>query len=169
MVRTHCPMSSPSSRGKSSADISAELTPRKISSCVIVDTGKASMKSLGTTHHDLLLSTQMSCQLARTFRSHDRIPLRLRDSCRSTSRRRRRGRSRLVQSLPTPSEKFRRQLRRRAISPAVKPQLKEPRRRVRFLRREEADRLIEALPEHMKPIVEFALSTGCRAGEIPAR
>jgi len=44
--------------------------------------------------------------------------------------------------------------------------LKEPRRRVRFLRREEADRLIEALPEHMKPIVEFALSTGCRAGEI---
>ncbi len=44
--------------------------------------------------------------------------------------------------------------------------LKEPRRRVRFLRREEADRLIEALPEHMKPIVEFALATGCRAGEI---
>jgi integrase len=43
--------------------------------------------------------------------------------------------------------------------------LKEPRRRVRFLRREEADRLIEAWPEHMKPIVEFALSTG-RAGEI---
>src|SRR5882757_6201917 len=44
--------------------------------------------------------------------------------------------------------------------------LKEPRRRVRFLRREEAERLIEALPEHMKPIVEFALATGCRAGEI---
>ncbi len=44
--------------------------------------------------------------------------------------------------------------------------LKEPRRRVRFLRREEADRLIEALPPHMKPIVEFALATGCRAGEI---
>jgi integrase len=44
--------------------------------------------------------------------------------------------------------------------------LKEPRRRVRFLRREEADRLIETLPEHMKPIVEFALATGCRAGEI---
>jgi integrase len=44
--------------------------------------------------------------------------------------------------------------------------LKEPRRRVRFLRREEADRLIEALPEHMKPIVRFALATGCRAGEI---
>ena len=44
--------------------------------------------------------------------------------------------------------------------------LKEPRRRVRFLRREEADRLIEALPRHMKPIVRFALATGCRAGEI---
>jgi integrase len=44
--------------------------------------------------------------------------------------------------------------------------LKEPRRRVRFLRPEEADRLIEALPGHMKPIVEFALATGCRAGEI---
>ncbi len=44
--------------------------------------------------------------------------------------------------------------------------LKEPRRRVRFLRREEADRLIDALPSHMKPIVRFALATGCRAGEI---
>lgn len=44
--------------------------------------------------------------------------------------------------------------------------LKEPRRRVRFLRREEADRLIDALPEHMKPIVKFALATGCRAGEM---
>jgi integrase len=44
--------------------------------------------------------------------------------------------------------------------------LKEPRRRVRFLRREEADRLNESLPAHMKPIVQFALATGCRAGEI---
>jgi integrase len=41
--------------------------------------------------------------------------------------------------------------------------LREPRRRVRFLRREEADRLIEALPDHTKPILEFALSTGCGA------
>ena len=41
-----------------------------------------------------------------------------------------------------------------------------PPARCDFLRREEADRLIEALPEHMKPIVEFALATGCRAGEI---
>jgi integrase len=44
--------------------------------------------------------------------------------------------------------------------------LKEPRRRVRFLRREEAQRLLEAMPKHMKPIVRFALATGCRAGEI---
>jgi integrase len=44
--------------------------------------------------------------------------------------------------------------------------LKVSRRRVSFLQREEADRLIEALPEHMKPIVRFALATGCRAGEI---
>ena len=44
--------------------------------------------------------------------------------------------------------------------------LKEPRRRVRFLRREEADLLIEELPSHMKAIVRFALATGCRAGEI---
>ncbi len=44
--------------------------------------------------------------------------------------------------------------------------LKEPRRRVRFLRREEADRLIEALPVHVKPVVRFALATGCREGEI---
>ena len=44
--------------------------------------------------------------------------------------------------------------------------LKEPRRRVRFLRRDEATRLLESMPKHMKPIVRFALSTGCRASEI---
>jgi integrase len=44
--------------------------------------------------------------------------------------------------------------------------LKEPRRRVRFLRREEARRLLDAMPTHMKPIVRFALATDCRAGEI---
>src|SRR5580700_10398288 len=44
--------------------------------------------------------------------------------------------------------------------------LKEPRRRVRFLRREEAQRLLDTLPKHLKPIVRFALATGCRAGEI---
>jgi integrase len=44
--------------------------------------------------------------------------------------------------------------------------LKISRRRVSFLQREEADRLIKVLPEHMKPIVRFALATGFCAGEI---
>jgi hypothetical protein len=34
--------------------------------------------------------------------------------------------------------------------------LKEPRRRVRFLRREEPDRLITALPAHVKSVVQIA-------------
>jgi integrase len=44
--------------------------------------------------------------------------------------------------------------------------LKEPKRRVRFLQHEEADRLLAALPEHLVPVVQFALATGCRMGEI---
>ena len=44
--------------------------------------------------------------------------------------------------------------------------LKEPKRRVRFLKEEEADRLMEALPEHLVPVVRFALATGCRMAEI---
>ena len=44
--------------------------------------------------------------------------------------------------------------------------LKEPKRRVRFLTEEEADRLILALPEHMVPVVRYALATGCRMSEI---
>ena len=44
--------------------------------------------------------------------------------------------------------------------------LPEPRHRVRFLTREEADRLNEALPEHLRPLVRFALATGCRMSEI---
>ena len=44
--------------------------------------------------------------------------------------------------------------------------LKEPKRRVRFLKDMEADRLIEALPEHLGPVVQFALATGCRMREI---
>lgn len=44
--------------------------------------------------------------------------------------------------------------------------LPEPRRRIRFLRREEADRLLEALPGHLHPVVQFALATGCRKSEI---
>jgi integrase len=31
---------------------------------------------------------------------------------------------------------------------------------------EEADRLYEALPEHLRPVVWFALATGCRMSEI---
>ena len=44
--------------------------------------------------------------------------------------------------------------------------LKEPKRRVRFLKREEADRLLEELPGHLVPVVRFALATGCRMREI---
>jgi integrase len=44
--------------------------------------------------------------------------------------------------------------------------LKEPKRRVRFIRDDEADRLIEALPVHLGPVVRFALATGCRMREI---
>jgi len=44
--------------------------------------------------------------------------------------------------------------------------LSEPKRRVRFLTRQEADALLEALPAHLRPVVTFALATGCRMGEI---
>ena len=44
--------------------------------------------------------------------------------------------------------------------------LKEPKRRVRFLKTEEADRLLEELPGHLVPVVRFALATGCRMREI---
>ena len=44
--------------------------------------------------------------------------------------------------------------------------LKEPKRHVRFLTEEEADRLMLALPEHMVPVVRYALATGCRMTEI---
>ena len=44
--------------------------------------------------------------------------------------------------------------------------LKEPRCRIRFLKEMEADQLIEALPEHLRPVVNFALATGCRMTEI---
>jgi integrase len=44
--------------------------------------------------------------------------------------------------------------------------LNEPRRRVRFLTRDEADRLIAVLPDHLTSVVEFGLATGCRMGEI---
>jgi len=44
--------------------------------------------------------------------------------------------------------------------------LPEPKRRIRFLRKEEADRLIEELPKHLIPVVQYALATGCRRSEI---
>jgi integrase len=51
------------------------------------------------------------------------------------------------------------------VAPKVR-MLTEPKRRVRFLREEEADRLNEVLPKHLKPVVQFALATGCRKMEI---
>ena len=44
--------------------------------------------------------------------------------------------------------------------------LKEPPPRVRFLTQPEADRLLMALPHHLQPVVQYALATGCRRGEI---
>lgn len=44
--------------------------------------------------------------------------------------------------------------------------LKEPTRRVRFLRREEADRLLEELPEHLRDMAAFALATGLRRANV---
>lgn len=39
---------------------------------------------------------------------------------------------------------------------------KTPKKRIRFLTREEAGRLLAALPEHLRPLVGFALATGLR-------
>jgi len=46
------------------------------------------------------------------------------------------------------------------------PRVSEPKRRIRFLTRDEADRLIASLPLHLRPVVRFALATGCRMSEI---
>jgi integrase len=44
--------------------------------------------------------------------------------------------------------------------------LKEPTRRIRFLSREEAERLLAALPEHLAEMARFSLSTGLRRGNV---
>ena len=44
--------------------------------------------------------------------------------------------------------------------------LKEPAHRIRFLTREEAQRLIAALPEHLPDMAAFSPSTGPRASYV---
>ncbi len=44
--------------------------------------------------------------------------------------------------------------------------LKEPTRRVRYLTREEAQRLLAELPEHLADMAAFALATGLRRGNV---
>src|SRR5438876_4607496 len=44
--------------------------------------------------------------------------------------------------------------------------LKEPTRRIRFLTREEAQRLLSELPEHLADMATFSLATGLRAANV---
>ena len=44
--------------------------------------------------------------------------------------------------------------------------LNEPRRRIRFLTRDEAQRLLAALPEHLADMAAFSLATGLRAANV---
>src|SRR5690606_20984909 len=44
--------------------------------------------------------------------------------------------------------------------------LPEPKKRVRWITRNEADRLIARLPEHLGDIVRFSLETGLRRGNV---
>ena len=44
--------------------------------------------------------------------------------------------------------------------------LPEPKRRVRWLTRDEADRLIDELPKHLKAMVRFSLETGLRRSNV---
>ncbi|HXY06111.1 MAG TPA: site-specific integrase [Burkholderiaceae bacterium] len=50
-------------------------------------------------------------------------------------------------------------------APSVR-MLKEPTRRIRFLTREEADRLLAELPEHIADMAAFSLATGLRAANV---
>ena len=50
-------------------------------------------------------------------------------------------------------------------APAVR-MLPEPKRRIRWLTREEAQRLIEELPEHLAEMVRFSLATGLRKANV---
>ncbi|CAK0745506.1 integrase [Gammaproteobacteria bacterium] len=49
--------------------------------------------------------------------------------------------------------------------PAVR-MLQEPKRRVRWLTRDEVDRLLHELPEHLAEMVRFSLSTGLREANV---
>jgi integrase len=44
--------------------------------------------------------------------------------------------------------------------------LREPTRRVRWITKEEAERLIQELPDHLKAIVQFSLETGLRQANL---
>jgi integrase len=50
-------------------------------------------------------------------------------------------------------------------SPAVR-MLPEPKRRIRWLTREEADRLLSALPDHLAEMARFSLATGLRKDNV---
>jgi integrase len=50
-------------------------------------------------------------------------------------------------------------------APAVR-MLPEPKRRIRWLTHEEAERLIEELPEHLAEMVRFSLATGLRKANV---
>lgn len=50
-------------------------------------------------------------------------------------------------------------------APAVR-MLKEPTRRIRFLSRDEAQRLLAALPEHLADMAAFSLATGLRRANV---
>lgn len=51
-------------------------------------------------------------------------------------------------------------------NPPVVRKLTEPKRRVRFLSREDAQRLLTELPAYLRPAVQFSLSTGLRKSNV---